>query len=202
MLNKKALILALVVSICLIAGINATAKEVNLLLNASFESKDPNLFKSGAPKPLLWTTMQSAHTEEYKWDNSTARTGKYSLKLGPVQPGQITFWQTNPAIYDIKVGETYKATVYAKAKGAQPGSPVDAKARITLYWWAKDEKTRVRNDFTEFHFTSDADWTKITFEVVAPEGAHYVVVGCARHGGENSVGDLWFDDIELVRVPK
>jgi hypothetical protein len=63
-------------------------------------------------------------------------------------------------------------------------------------------RLKTREDATTALFsqalTGDRDWTRLSIDFTPPEGENFAVPGLVVEGR----GSAWFDDIELVELPR
>ncbi len=171
------------------------ANEVNgnLVFNPSFESGADDACPVGWC--VGWQDMldRTGRVEWYRagthWEKHVHSGRRAALVLWPPKQG-IRWQQTWPKAVRVVPGERYRASVWGKAVAADGLSYLALEFSDTDY----EPVRTVKSDA----LASDAGWQQLSLQETVPDSAKWLRI--LLHGG-GSGGAIWYDDVEVVRLP-
>lgn len=169
------------------------APNVNLVFNPSFEEGEADGVPAGWCVGWLDLRDRTGRAEWYRagthWEKHV-RTGRYStLALWPPKPG-LDWQQTWPQAVRVRPGEQYRACVWGKAVATTGGSCLAVEFSDTDYQPILTVKTTA--------LTPDGTWQRLGLDAAAPDRARWLRIILHAAGNE---GAVWYDDVEVVRMP-
>jgi len=179
-----------------IAAMRAAGSLVNLARNGEFGAETARSWEGVEVKwhegaaPAGWHTWQEAASKGiFAWDRATGAGGPGSARASGVGGG--CFLQSYPAA----LGERYAVRAQCKLQGKGDGS-------IRVRWQTADgDWTAEILDKMIYGGSSPGEWHERFGVAEVPEGAGRLVLLLGVRG-QDSPGDvLWYDDVELYRLP-
>jgi len=153
---------------------------LNLAANPSFEQGDA--------VPEGWERYQYPGAVLTR-DAGVARTGGASARTVSDAQGAKEYPCFRFTLRKVTVGEEYEGSAWARTRGIG-----DLGGYVTLEFMSGGRRLHwVQSEFTG---SGDRDWARLHVRAMVPDGADSVVLALVAHG----VGQVWFDDAELVRT--
>ncbi|MBM4164753.1 MAG: hypothetical protein FJ222_10000 [Lentisphaerae bacterium] len=142
-----------------------------------------NDFETLVPSGTLYNGCIWGHSAKH--DSTIGHSGTHSLRL---HGGESARPVHGGPLLHVTAGARYRLSVWARTRGVtEPG------ARLRL------QKKLDSPDARESKaLTGDTDWTRLEIEFEPAEGEAFAVPGLTVEGA----GIAWFDDIELVEIPR
>lgn len=163
---------------------------VNLVPNSSFEARDENGMAVGWRKYCSQEPVGKAQVTEV-----AAHSGKRSLHISRPDEKRTYFYyvdNSSPEPIVAKEGRKYQLSGWAKAAGTKEHA-------IQLYFIGEKGKGLTDYEYTTHCTFSRGDgWLYGRCTLEAPPGSRFV--GIRLHCG--TPGDVYYDDIELIMLPK
>ncbi|QYY35445.1 GDSL-type esterase/lipase family protein [Ruficoccus sp. ZRK36] len=172
----------------------------NLVQNPSFEQlsskQNPRYYSSFFPKAPAKNAdvVGQGDLSMVLVDDSTAHSGKYSLRLSSDKPVRIAMGQSKLPFIP---GQTIRVTAWMKGENLKATSSMPAGV-IRFAFSAPDNKDIHQDIYKQSGWlkapSSDFDWTELTTTVTVPEGTENVNMQCFLWEG---TGTVWFDDLSV-----
>jgi len=154
---------------------------VNLLSNASFEELD------GDGSPVGWRRSTWSGRPVFAVDTTVARSGSRSVRISSTEGADASF------SYEVEVRPRtrYRLSAWVKTRALDKRSGYGA--QLNLHELQREGKTPAIH--------GDQDWTRLesTFET---GNRDRLLVNMLFGGWGRSVGEAWFDDVELVDLTR
>jgi hypothetical protein len=131
-------------------------------------------------------------------DDTIYRSAPYSLHLTNSTPGREVFMTSRPI--PVKPGHTYTFSWYIKGLNVTKSDEVDLDWQFPtmllrfVTGWLCCNTGSFYQPWEPEKLIGTWNWTQRSFEVTAPEDAHYVLLFPSIHW---CLGEVWFDDITL-----
>ncbi len=181
---------ALIVWACL-TGPMAPAWETNFADNLSVEV---DADRDGQPD--AWQAQPSDSPAKVAWDDTTAHSGRRSLRIADSWNPAGKDWRTTCGRWILRdrspvvPGEPYTLGVWVKTAG------VSGHASACIVWWSQNRW--LAESYTR-RIAGTNDWQRLSLTVKAPaEATEAAIYLCLSQ----SKGTVWFDDISLVHGPQ
>lgn len=183
------------------AQLDKAATKINLIQNGDFSAEGANTASANKVMdwqsknaPQNWNSWQTAKsTGTIGLDKTVNHDGKsYSAKFVNVLEGSLI------QQHAVQPGEMYLVRAWSRQQGA--GSSL-----IRVDWqtaekgWLDGQKQGVT--FMPEKSTSADGWQQIQGVVTVPEGAAKLVV-IVSTSNQPTDGAIWFDDVQLYKIPK
>lgn len=164
-------------------SINSNAQvftpQQNLLVNADFMSRDPQL------RPLDWVMGKGLQTATLSGEEKhSSRKDDQSLKLADTSTQLAALVRSKKVI--ASPGSTYFAKVWAKTKSGTPGY-------FMIEFWDQNNANIGSKTGT---VTDASGWQEINLSMVAPDKCTHVTVSMSTKIAETGVS--YWDDVSLV----
>ena len=161
------------------ASVTVSEGRPNLITNPSFEASGSN------GDPAGWVRNTWGGQATFEVESGFARTGKTCVKISSTK-GADASWSV---LADVEPDTDYRLSAWIKLKGFDKGSGYGA--QLNLHELQRVGKTNA--------LVSDCDWTRVesTFNAGSRER---LTVNLLIGGWGQSVGEVWFDDVELVDI--
>jgi hypothetical protein len=166
----------------------------NLAFNPSFETGDGDRTSEGWCVGWLDLNDRADRAEWYRagthWDKPVKTGARSALILWAPQKG-LEWRQTWRRAVPVNPGETYRATVWLKARAVTGATWLAVQFSDTAYKPVSDVKSEL--------VKSDCDWKKLSVETTVPPNARWLRL--ILHTEANN-GAVWFDDAEIAKLAR
>jgi hypothetical protein len=181
-----------------VGRMKAEGKAVNLARNGDFAAEtaagyegSPQNYREGGP-PAGWGTWQDDKSKgTFTWDRQAGLSPKGTARMAGVAQG--CFLQAYPA----KSGERFAVSAACRSEGKG-----DASIRVR---WQTADGAWTREGQDRVLYPSDrvagSEWSKCFGVVEVPQGVGRLVILLGTSGQATASDLVWFDDVELVRLP-
>jgi len=176
----------LVVPLFLAAGLTAAGP---LLRQSDFQPGP-----GGAPAGWsLWTPRPETAPRTFV-DNVSSRAGRGALAIsGNSNPAVCGGWER--VVKGIQAGEWYRFSACYRSAGLDY-EPRQVVARLD---WRTAEGKRAGQPDYAYRTTPDGEWTRVSLDAPAPEGAAAVAIQLLLWYAPRAT--VWWDDVSLDRIP-
>ncbi len=124
-----------------------------------------------------------------RYDSTTGHSGTHSLRLDGGETAQPI--HGGPAIV-VETAKRYRLSAWVRTRGV---TGKGACLRVNEVFWNWND---LRASHYSTSLTGENDWTRLQVEFEPVAGDPFAVPGLVVDGG----GIAWFDDIELVEIPR
>ncbi|MBM4142839.1 MAG: hypothetical protein FJ225_04485 [Lentisphaerae bacterium] len=145
-----------------------------------------NDFETPIPAGTLYNGSMWGHAA--RLETGLGRSGSRSLRVDGGQEAQPVHGGT--AVY-LETGKRYRLSAWVRTRGVTGGAYLRANQ---VFWSWEDVRASLRSK----GLTGDNDWTRLEIEFTPIAGDPFAAPGLVVEGR----GTAWFDDVELVEVPR
>lgn len=142
-----------------------------------------NDFETLVPSGTLYNGCVWGHSAKH--DDTVGRSGTHSLRLHGNETARPV--HGGPLLH-VEAGKRYRLSAWARTRGV---TGKGAYLRLQKKPDSPDARQSTR-------LTGDTDWTRLEIEFSPATGERFAVPGLTVEG----TGIAWFDDIELVEIPR
>jgi len=146
-----------------------------------------NDFETLIPAGTLYNGCMWGHSAKY--DGTTGHSGTHSLRLNGGETAQPMHGGT--PIF-VETAKRYRLSAWVRTRGV---TGKGAFLRVNEVFWGGND---VRATHYSKSLTGDNDWTQLQIEFKPIAGDPFAMPGLVVDGS----GAAWFDDIELVEIPR